>query len=380
MTRPRKWLAMSAGIVILIAVAPVVSHCLFVWLLDFNSVPSRIADFRPTFFEAKADTRFFYSVGNELKYSDQIDPKAPTLFRGDVENFLVSPDNKKIAFVENHQLVVVDADSEFWRITAVDSIIREPRIGSSDPPKAIGVPFFREVDFQWSKDSMALYLIRDEYEKKGSEPFWNQGELWKYDLGAGTLQLVLTPFKAYHFFFGKRSGVYFSVRPDSGDLQLRYFDGQHVTDIGEPGALNIPIDRLSTSFVESPFYSFSAVDYELRVLPSKRVELVANTDQGQKTGPETLVIRGQPYLTITLGKGFLGVLHYCSELVGSVFLPGDRYFLFNVPGCGNYNGQLLIDTLTGKYLRLPGDTVIYLTLNTDTYPSYQIGADGLAIK
>jgi hypothetical protein len=85
----------------------------------------------------------------------------------------------------NHQLVVVGADSKFWRITAVDSIIREPRIGSNDPPKAIGVPFFREVDFQWSKDSMALYLIRDEYEKKGSEPFWNQGELWKYDLGAG---------------------------------------------------------------------------------------------------------------------------------------------------------------------------------------------------
>jgi hypothetical protein len=82
MTRPRKWLAISAGIVILIAVAPAVWHWLFVWLLDLNSVPSRIADFRPTFFEAKADSRFFYSVGNELKYSDQIDPKAPTLFRG----------------------------------------------------------------------------------------------------------------------------------------------------------------------------------------------------------------------------------------------------------------------------------------------------------
>jgi hypothetical protein len=67
-------------------------------------------------------------------------------------------------------------------------------------------------------------------------------------------------------------------------------------------------------------------------------------------------------------------------LVRRVFLPGDRYFLFNVPGCGNYSGQLLIDALTGKYLRLPADSVVYPTLNTDTYPSYRIGGDGIVIK
>ena len=391
MTRRRRWLAIAAGIVILIAVAPFVWYWGFVWLLGLHSVPSKIVDFRPTPFEARTDTKFFYSVGNELKYSDQIDPKAPTLYRGDVGTFLVSPDNRKIAFVANRELVVVGAESGLWRIAAVDSIIREPRVGSSDPPKPIGVLFFRDEDFQWSRDSTALYLIRDEYELKGSERLWSKGELWKYDLGAGTLRLVLENFKAYHYFLGKGAGVYFSVRTESGDFRLRYFDGQHfdgqhfdgqrVKDIGEPNATDIPLGGLSTKFVESPFYSFSNGDYEHDVLPAKRVELVDETDRaGQKAGPERLVIRGQSYLTLTLGVGFLGVPQYCSDRARNVLLPGDRYFLFNVSGCGNYSGQLLIDTFTGKYQRLPADSAVYLTLNTDTYPSYRIGSNGLDIK
>src|SRR5579859_8125469 len=59
-------------------------------------------------------------------------------------------------------------------------------------------------------------------------------------------------------------------------------------------------------------------------------------------------------------------------MLRSVFLPGDRYFLFNVPYCGNYKGQLLVDTLTGRYERLPADSVVYLTFDTDTYPRYRV--------
>jgi hypothetical protein len=365
MTRLTKWLAISAGIVVLIPVALYVG----VWLFFFASnVPSKIADFRPTSFEAKANSKFFYSIGNELKYSDQIDPKAPTLFRGHVDHFLVSPDNKKIAVVADGQLAVVGAESGLWQVTAVASIYRGP--------KPLGQQFFRDDNFQWSEDSKALYLIRDEYyESKGSQLFSTKGELWKYDLGAGTLQLVLKPFEAFNYFFGKQSGLYYSVPTDRGELRLRYFDGNHVRDIGEPSVSDISTDKLSSNLVESIFYSFSINDYEEGVLPSKRVELVA---EGEK-GPQRLVIRGQSYLDLTQGEGLKGP-YYCSESIRSVFLPGDRYFVFNVPYCGNYNGQLLIDTVTGKYERLPADSVVYLTLNTETYPSFKIGGGGIVIK
>jgi hypothetical protein len=365
MTRLRRWLATSAGVAILIPVALYAA----VWLLFFyGNVPSKIADFRPNSFEAKANSKFFYSVGNELKYSDQIDPNAATLFRGHVDDFLVSPDNEKLAVVANGQLVVVDAESRLWQVAAVGSIYREP--------KPLGQHFFRDDNFQWSEDSTVLYLIRDEYyESKGSQLFSRMGELWRYDLGTDTLQLVLKPFAAYSYFFGKQSGLYFSVPTALGELRLRYFDGKQVTDVGEPSASDIPPERLSSHFIESPFYSFSITEYEQAVLPSKRVELAAQGDKG----PERLVIRGQPYLTLMQGNGLKGA-YYCSESLRSVFLPGDRYFLFNVPYCGNYNGQLLIDTANGMYERLPAGSVVYLTLNTKTYPSFKIAGTGIVIK
>ncbi len=52
----------------------------------------------------------------------------------------------------------------------------------------------------------------------------------------------------------------------------------------------------------------------------------------------------------------------------------------NVPYCGNYQGQLLIDTVTGKYQRLPKDSRVYLTFNTETIPHYRITGGGITAK
>jgi hypothetical protein len=187
--------------------------------------------------------------------------------------------------------------------------------------------------------------------------------------------LVLKPFRAYSYFIGLKSGIYFSTPTDRGDLQLRYFDGNSVTDVDVPNASDIRSEKLSRNFVESPFYSFSINDYEHAVGSSKGVDLVVDGNDG----PQKLVIRDKSYLAVTEGKGFKGP-YYCSEMLRSVFLPGDRYFMFNVPYCGNYKGQLLIDTLTGEYQRLPTKSVVYLTLNTDTYPRYRVTGGGIVVN
>jgi hypothetical protein len=116
-------------------------------------------------------------------------------------------------------------------------------------------------------------------------------------------------------------------------------------------------------------------DYDRAVLPAKGLDLVV----GPGGAPQQLEIRGKSYLALTLGETSKGA-YYCSDRLRSVFLPGDRYFLFNVPYCGNYKGQLLIDTLTGKYQRLPKDSRVYLTLNTDTYPHYRVTGGGMMAK
>ena len=291
MARWAKWLAIGVGAIILILVALYIG----LWFsFTANSKPSNIANFQPTSFQAKADAKVFYSIGNDLKYSDQIDPEAPTLLRGQIKNFLVSPDSKKIAVVANGQLVIVGMGS-LRQITSVDSIYREP--------KPIGRQFFRDDDFQWSKDSKVLYLIRDEYyESQGSQLFSSKGELWKYDIEAASLQLVLKPFSAYSYFFGLRSGIYFSIPTDRGDLILRYFDGEHVKDIGESNAWDIPRDKLALDSSDSPFYSFSIHDYAQRVLSSKGVDLAL----AGKDGPERLLINGKPYLVLTQGQNIKG--------------------------------------------------------------------------
>lgn len=359
-----KGLAVVVGVIIL----AVVGWVAYIWF-HIPHTPSNILDFHPIAFQAKADARFFYSIGEELKNSDYIDPNAPTLLRGEIRNFLVSPDGAEIAVVANGLLTVVGRDGAPVRqVTHVDSIYREP--------KPIGQHFYRDDDFQWTRDSKSLYLIGDKYyESKGSQLFSEKGELWRFDVETGSMELVLSPFPAYNYFFGRGSGIYFSVPTKNGDLQLKYFDGKEIRDVGATNAYQVPTNELSGGIAESPFFSFSIIDYQDVVLPAKSVALV--DDQPDRL--QRLVIGNRPYLTLTQGKGLKGP-YYCSEMLRSVFLPGNRYFLFNPSYCGNYNGQLLIDTENGQYERLPPDTRVYLTLDTDSDPHYRITGGGILAK
>lgn len=338
------------------------------WLLfGRNNRPSNIVDFSPVSFPAKANSKFFYSIGKELKYSDQIEAEAPTvLSRGRIDEFLVSPDSKKIAVVSEGKLAVVGAYSGIQEVTPVDSIYREP--------KEIGKQFFRDDEFQWSEDSKTLYLIRDEYyQSSGSQLFSDKGELWSFDTDSVSLQPVLKPFRAYTYFFAK-SGIYFSVPTGTGDLELWYFDGKRVVQAGASTGATVPGGTVDGVFRPSVFYSFSILDYQ-RTLSTRGVDSVVDRD----TKFERLLIRGKPYLELTAGQNIKGP-YWCADTLRSVFLPGDQYFLFNVPYCGNYDGQLLIDTTSGKYEALPKDSVVYLTLNTKSYPHYRVTGGGIEIE
>lgn len=185
----------------------------------------------------------------------------------------------------------------------------------------------------------------------------------------------MSPFPAIKYFLGRGSGIYFAAGTKSGDLELKYFDGEKIRDVGTPDAHQIPTGGLPGNVVEVPFFSFSIVDYEYVVLPAKGVALVDD----EPARLRRLVIRDKSCLTLTQGKNWKSD-YYCSELVRSIFLPGDRYFLFNTTRCSNYGGQLLIDTETGQYERLPHDTRVYLTLNTDSDSHYRITGGGIQAK
>jgi len=335
------------------------------WSLHFPN--SNILDFHPSYFEAKSSTGFFYSMGSDLKFSDRLDRNSPTLLRGDITSFLVSPDSTTIATVANGKLTLCSPGKSARLVTPVDSIYRDP--------KPVGRQFFRDDDFQWTKDSRHLYLIRDEYYlSKGSQLFSDKAELWRFDLETGNLEPVLKPFPAYTYFFGQGPGVYYSAPTDSGDLQLRYFDGTRSIDIGTPKDQDIPIHGLAQGLSELPFFSFSYFDNERAMLNANSLDLA--TDESRKAAQ--LKIGPRTVLKISQGEGFKGP-YYCSGTNGTVFLPGDRFFMMTFY-CGNYDGQLLFDAVSGNYMRLPKDTRIYRTANTDSYPKYRITGSGIVLR
>ena len=91
------------GIVGLVALALVGA-----WVcLDVAYTQSKIVDFHPTNLRAKADAPLFYSIGDQLKHSDELEPQAATLLKGQIKNFLVSPDGSMIAVVANGRLSIV---------------------------------------------------------------------------------------------------------------------------------------------------------------------------------------------------------------------------------------------------------------------------------
>jgi hypothetical protein len=164
MARPRKWVVILLGSIGLLTLGLVAAICLFV----FSFHASKIVDFHPTQFSAYAAAPFFYSIGDELKFSDHIDPQAPTLLRGVIGNFLVSPDNQKIAVVTGGDpvggnLVFVDRSGPSQRtITPVNNVMGAILSGA-DNPKLIGQHYFRDTSFQWSRDAKSLYLMGDTY-------------------------------------------------------------------------------------------------------------------------------------------------------------------------------------------------------------------------
>ena len=197
---------------------------------------------------AKAAAKFFYSIDNELKCSDQIDPHAPTLMRGPITNFLVSPDNK-IAVVVRKKLLIVGKDSVLGEVAEVDSMDRRF--------KPIGRHFFRDDDFQWSRDAKSLYLIGDEYyHSKGLQLFSVKGELWRYDLDSRSLHLMLKPFAAYSYFFGLNSGIYYSEPTDRESFNLSFsMDVTQQTSVSPTRATNSSFRTEAMKSLSIPFQS-----------------------------------------------------------------------------------------------------------------------------
>lgn len=332
-----------------------------VYLFVTTFPPPQILGFEPVRFKERAESKFFYSIGPDLKYSDWIDPDAETLVTGlgvQVQSVLVSPNSDFAAVLVAGELIVVSGDGSY-RHTVV-------RVDSDSEPKTIAEIPFNIQQGQWSRDAKTLYLT-----KRGFA-----GELWKFDIKTRTLEYVLSPFDG-NYFFDAEGDIYFSVLDQDREAVLHRYDGVNVTSLEVKSYQVLDLNALQNDTIEQPFHTFWQGHYHF-LLTSKGVSFILN---GEKP---TLFINGQPILEGTRGEvvePFLtGGLPFYSNANADdfdhVFLPGGRYLLFNV-NARNYVGQLLIDTVSGEYKTLPRDTKVYPLFNTDTYKHFKIVGWGI---
>ncbi len=335
---------------------------------QYTAYPSDIVAFSPKTFPAVTDAKFFYSIGDELRYANQITQDSPALLHEKISQFLVSPDGNKIAVVAEGQLKIVSGDGSAIRaVAAVDSIYKKP--------KPIGEIFFRDNHFQWSEDEKFLYLIKDEYyQSKGSQLFSDNGEIWKYELATGSLSLVIKPFKAFEYFFGVDNGIYYSIPDDSGSLQLKHFNGSESRNISRAGKLIIPKEMIAPDTLTSIFYSFSVPDYQNDILPKKGVKFTLSASRDQMD----VLISDKKFLTVKVGQGIKGA-YFCVDTSRGVFLPGGQFYLLNA-SCGNVDGQLLLNIVTGDYMSMPKDLRVYVTENTQTFPDFIVAGSGIELR
>jgi len=321
--------------------------------------PSEITDYNPVCFSERSDKKFFYSILDELKYSDALDFSAKTLFKGQLDRVFVSPDNQKALIVSNERLWIVTREGAVSKIVRVSGIHKKP--------KPIGTSFFRDDDYQWSKDSKSFFLIKDTYYSSiGSQLYSEYGILYRYTLQNGVLEKILEPFKAYHYFFDDLGNIYFST-PNNGDLLLKKFDGNKFTILAKASRNNRKEIKLESPF----FFSFNNLrTYEKNVSNKGfRTRLDIDSDEMQ------VIVNDKVMLQFSKGNGLKGT-YYGFNSFRSMFLPGDKYFLLNV-ATANHGGQILIEVSSGKYKALPKDTRIYPIMNTLNFHDYKITGAGI---
>lgn len=336
---------------------------------QYTAYPSDIVAFNPKTFSAVAEAKFFYSIGGELRYANQLTSNSPALLHEKIQQYLVSPDGNKIAVVVGGQLKVISADDSAIRVvTPVDSIYKKPT--------PMGERFFRDQDFQWSEDAKYLYLIKDEYyEPTLSQLTSAKGELWKYELATEKLSLVIKPFQAYEYFFGMDNGIYYSIPDGTGNLQLKHFNGSESRNISRAGKLIIPSDAIAPDTLNSIFYSFPRSDYENDILSKKGVTYTLSTSLDLLD----IVISDKKFITAKAGKRVKGS-YFCVDSEHGSFLPGEQYYLINYASCGNFDGELLLNTTTGDYMAMPKGVRAYVTENTKTFPDFYVSSSGIELR
>lgn len=361
------WLKIIGGALTLVVLAPVAFFAFVFWTADTS--PAVIENYTPTAFNEHSTTPFYYSIGDNLFYSDRIDTASKVLFTGKPESVLPSPNGKHALVVSDGMLWLISPDS--------GGPIRVTSVAPHSPNgKPIGKDYYRNNYFQWATDSSRFYLIKDRYyETRGAQLFSIHGELTEYDISSNQLRKVFAPFRAYRYFLTDK-GIFFEEANDKGDVLLTVWREGFSFPVSDISPNGFRANGKAFQFRSKPFYTFTIHEYSKEVFRSLGLEVERErVNQAPPVGH--LHLKTKRLLSIREGRGIKGPLDGYSS-IHSAFLPGERYFLLNLY-TETFSGQLLIDTLTGQHKPLPKGTRVYRNINTYNFSNWTVTPNGVKV-
>jgi len=331
----------------------------------YKSTPAEIIHYHPTVFKEETPEPFFYSIGNDLKRSNTIDPHAKTLFScNKIREAFVSPDNRMILLICGER----GKDGTLWLVSDDGIVIRKiTTVKDMDKKEKIpGEYFIRDDRIQSSPDSRSFYVIRDQYSSGTRHTLTPMtGSLLRYDISYGYFEVAIPVFTSHHYFFGQDDRIYYRV-----------WDSRHSKEELRCRQKGRECNRSYITNEREIFYSFSSLEYKDYILPLQGTYLDDHPSITRIYYESEKVLH--LLLTVKWGHNFKGGFNGI-ETLRSVFLPGERYLPLKITS-KQFSGFLLIDTATGWYKEIPSETFIYRNFNTlNRNIKYEIHDSGIRL-
>lgn len=331
-----------------------------------------ITDYKPSKFQEKVSTPFFFSIGRQLKFGDSISEEAPTVFKSswfsDKMMVYPSPDGKKavVASGGNLYLVEIEKEPQFILKKAYN-----PKFNGNIEKN------YQHHSIQWNRDSTLFFIpmmtsINSVVQHQIIKIYVNE----QFDLSP-----VLPNFFLHYFLMGD-DNICFDFAPGNGGV-IWYCQSNGISkkiDRIIEGTGGIKLEDGSV-LPGKPFASYNGNIYETDIWLT-RYGFSLKRDSGRTIGFYSRKHGDEPIFKLQGGNNFKGYFVDGISQRGGLVLPGGRYAILHVYH-DNFTGQLLVDGETGRYRELPKDTNVYLNLNSweyklpvfkiDNYPEGRIG-------
>ncbi|CAM2188447.1 conserved hypothetical protein [Paraburkholderia sacchari] len=320
---------------------------------------NNIVDYRPSTFSELADTPFFFSIGNKLKYGRAIVDSAPTVFEGDFSDDLrnavyPSPNQKRAIVVIGKKLYVVEPGKKPYLILGE----ADNEVGSLH---GTGAQFYQHIRLQWDPSSRYILIPRDRKQPQISQQLYSADKaLLRIDTDNPSAFHELVPagqFRSASFFLINSEDVCFDFKVNANKIMWKCQSSGVTKEVSSISSEEI-VFYDGTKMAGKPFASYNGNIYETEIWLTHYGFFMRRLEDGtvgifRKGHFSRPYMRLKPYENIK-GQELDGLWQREGEV-----LPGGRYAFLKIN-----EGAFLLDSRNGTYKQLSADVRCYINFNS----------------